>query len=182
MQRNSGGEWAVEFVPMADITVRETVDADLPAIAGIYNDAVANTVAVWNNDIVDVDNRRDWLRAHRGPGTVALTAVDTDGRVLGYATYGDFRSYDGFHDTVENSIYVAADARTGGVGTALMTELLARARGEGKHIMVAAIESENTASLKLHVKLGFTTVGVLPEVGIKFGRRLGMTLMQITLD
>jgi phosphinothricin acetyltransferase len=63
-----------------------------------------------------------------------------------------------------------------------MTELLIRARAEGKHVMVAAIESGNTASLRLHEKLGFATVGVLPEVGTKFGRRLGMTLMQITLD
>ncbi len=48
--------------------------------------------------------------------------------------------------------------------------------------MVAAIESGNTASLTLHEKLGFSTVGVLPEVGTKFGCRLAMTLMQITLD
>lgn len=164
------------------ISVRDTCDTDLPAITEIYNDAVVNTVAVWNDDTVDVDNRRDWLRAHRVPGTVALTAVDAGDRVLGYATYGDFRSYDGFRDTVENSVYVSSDARTGGVGAALMTELLIRARAEGKHVMVAAIESGNTASLRLHEKLGFATVGVLPEVGTKFGRRLGMTLMQITLD
>ncbi|WP_297006537.1 GNAT family N-acetyltransferase [uncultured Corynebacterium sp.] len=164
------------------ITVRDTCDADLPAITDIYNDAVVNTVAVWNNDTVDVGNRRDWLRAHQIPGTAALTAVDADGRVLGYATYGEFRHYDGFRDTVENSVYVAADARTGGVGTALMAGLLTRARAGGAHVMVAAIESGNTASLKLHEKLGFATVGILLEVGTKFGRRLGMTLMQVFLD
>lgn len=164
------------------IIVRETCDADLPAITAIYNDAVVNTVAVWNDGTVDVENRRAWLRAHQVPGTLALTAVDADGTVLGYATYGDFRSYDGFRDTVENSVYVSADARTGGVGTALMTELVDRARAAGKHVMVAAIEAGNTASLALHGKVGFALVGTLPEVGTKFGRRLGMTLMQVILD
>lgn len=166
------------------IRVREAGDRDLPAITAIYNDAVVNTVAVWNDDTVDVDNRRVWLAEHRVPGTLALVAVDADddSRVLGYATYGDFRSFDGFRDTVENSVYVSADARTGGVGTALMTALVDRARAEGKHVMVAAIEAGNTASLKLHEKVGFTLIGTLPEVGTKFGRRLGMTLMQIILD
>lgn len=174
--------WSMPNSGASQISVRSSCDADLPAITEIYNDAVVTTVAVWNNDTVDVDNRRDWLHAHQVPGTVALTAVGADGRVLGYATYGDFRSYDGFRDTVENSVYVSTDSRAGGVGTALMTELLVRARDEGKHVMVAAIESGNTASLALHEKLGFSTVGVLPEVGTKFGRRLAMTLMQITLD
>lgn len=116
--------WSMPNSGASQISVRSSCDADLPAITEIYNDAVVTTVAVWNNDTVDVDNRRDWLHAHQVPGTVALTAVGADGRVLGYATYGDFRSYDGFRDTVENSVYVSTDARTGGVGTALMTELL----------------------------------------------------------
>lgn len=165
------------------LRVRDARECDIPRITDIYNHAVENTVAVWNDDPVDEDNRRAWLAAHRLPGTLAVVAVDngaTDGgeRVLGYATYGDFRPFDGFRDTVENSVYVASDARAGGVGTALMTELIARAAAEGKHVMVAAVESENTASLRLHEKVGFRVVGVLPEVGVKFGRRLGMTLLQ----
>lgn len=177
----TGAPAAVTVMPM-NISVREAQDRDIPRITDIYNDAVVNTVAVWNNDTVDEDDRRAWLENHRRPGTLALVAVDDDDRVLGYATYGEFRSYDGFRDTVENSVYVASDVRAGGVGTALMTELIDRAGEDGKHVMVAAIESGNTASLRLHAKVGFREVGVLPEVGVKFGRRLGMTLMQIELD
>lgn len=166
----------------ATVTVREAQVRDIPTVTRIYNDAVENTVAVWNDGTVDEDDRRAWLSRFRGPGTLALVAVDERDAVLGYATYGPFRHYDGFRDTVENSVYVAADARAGGVGSALMTELLTRAAAEGKHVMVAAIESENSASLRLHGKMGFVTVGTMPEVGVKFGRRLGMTLMQIILD
>lgn len=162
-------------------TVREAGERDIPAVTAIYNEAVENTVAVWNNDPVDEADRLRWLTEHRRPGTLALVAVDGRDVVLGYATYGDFRAYDGFRDTVENSVYVDASCRAGGVGTALMTALIDRARDEGKHVMVAAIESGNEASLRLHSRVGFTLVGKLPEVGTKFGRRLGMTLMQIIL-
>ena len=171
-----------------EITVRETVEADIPAITAIYNEAVANTVAVWNDDIVDEANWFQWLAEHRVPGTVALTAVMTDDtddtgveQVLGYATYGDFRHYDGFRHTVENSIYVDGTRRAGGVGSALMEELIVRARTEDKHVMVAAIEGSNTASLKLHAKVGFEECGTVRQVGTKFGRWLDMTLMQLML-
>ena len=176
---------------MVEITVRETVEEDITAITAIYNEAVTNSVAVWNDDTVDEENRLQWLADHRGPGTLALTAVavDTDGtdgtdgteQVLGYATYGDFRSYDGFRHTVENSIYVDGTRRAGGVGTALMQELIERARDEGKHVMVAAIEGGNTASLRLHSKVGFEECGTVRQVGTKFGRWLDMTLMQLML-
>lgn len=168
--------------------IREAQHRDIPRITEIYNDAVMNTVAVWNDATATESDRQAWLEAHRQPGTSVLVAAEVqdvpggEGTVLGYAAYGAFRSYDGFRDTVENSVYVASDVRAGGVGTALMTALLIRARQDGKHVMVAAIESENLASLRLHAKIGFSTVGQLPEVGVKFGRRLGMTLMQITLD
>lgn len=173
-------------------TIREAQERDVPRITEIYNDAVVNTVAVWDINTVSEDNRQAWLADHRKPGARALVAVETSdavegidgdgGTVLGYAAYGAFRSYEGFRDTVENSVYVASGLRARGVGTALMTELLARAQEDGKHVMVAAIESENAASLGLHTKIGFSTVGQLPEVGVKFGRRLGMTLMQIIVD
>jgi L-amino acid N-acyltransferase YncA len=166
---------------VTEINIRAAVDADIPTITAIYNDAVVSTVAVWNDDTVDEDNRRAWLQAHRLPGTCALVAEDDAGTVLGYATYGAFRSYDGFRHTVENSIYVDGRRRAGGVGTALLTALVDHARDAGKHVMVAAIESGNTASVRLHAKVGFEECGTVRQVGTKFGRWLDMTLMQLVL-
>jgi L-amino acid N-acyltransferase YncA len=166
---------------VTEISIREASDADIPAITAIYNDAVVNTVAVWNDETVDEDNRRAWLRDHRRPGTCALVAEGDDGTVLGYATYGEFRHYDGFRHTVENSIYVDGARRAGGVGTALLSALVEHARGAGKHVVVAAIEGGNTASIRLHAKVGFEECGTVRQVGSKFGRWLDMTLMQLVL-
>ena len=78
--------------------------------------------------------------------------------------------------------YVQPESFRRGVGRALMTELIARARGLGKHVMVGAVEAGNTASLALHRALGFERTGLMPEVGTKFGRWLDLAFVQLRLD
>ncbi|MEG0637376.1 MAG: N-acetyltransferase family protein, partial [Pseudomonas sp.] len=79
---------------------------------------------------------------------------------------------DGFRHTVEHSVYVRSDQRGNGLGPQLMTELIERAKTCGKHVMVAAIESGNAASIRLHERAGFLVTGQMPQVGTKFGRWL----------
>lgn len=162
--------------------IRDAVPSDAEAIATIYNDAVLNTTAIWNDVVVDTENRTAWLTLRQGSGYPVLVAVDDAGEVVAYATFGDFRAFDGYRYTVEHSVYVRSDVRGGGLGEALMRELIERARAIGKHVMVAAIESSNAQSVRLHEKLGFVPGGTLTEVGTKFGRWLDLTFMQLTLD
>ena len=63
-----------------------------------------------------------------------------------------------------------------------MVELIERAKTIGKHAMIAGIEAGNVASIRLHEKLGFQQVGLLPEVGTKFGRWLDLAFLQLLLD
>ena len=79
--------------------IRDAVEADLPAILEIYNDAVMNSTAIWNEIVVDLDNRKTWLAARRAKGFPVLVA-ERDGVVLGYASYGDWRAFDGYRHTV----------------------------------------------------------------------------------
>jgi phosphinothricin acetyltransferase len=60
--------------------------------------------------------------------------------------------------------------------------VIEHARGAGKHVMIGAIDGQNAGSIALHARLGFETVGTLPQVGKKFGRWLDLTLMQLRLD
>lgn len=162
-------------------TIRPATEADLPTILAIYNDAVVNTAAIWNDDIVDLDNRIAWFRTRTGQGFPVLVAVEDD-RVLGYASYGDFRAFQGYRFTVENSIYVATSARGKGAGSALLSALVDAAREEGKHVMVAGIEAGNEVSLRLHEKQGFVETARMPELGFKFGRYLDLVFLQKRLD
>ncbi|KPF85882.1 acetyltransferase [alpha proteobacterium AAP38] len=162
--------------------IRDAVDADAPAIAAIYNDAVVNTTAIWNEVQVDVANRVGWMADRRRLGYPVLVAVDGDGTVLGYASFGDWRAFDGYRHTVEHSVYVRTDRRGGGIGKALMQALITRARDIGKHVMVAAIEAGNRGSIALHEALGFQRTGLMPQVGMKFGRWLDLAFLQLILD
>ncbi|GGO67369.1 N-acetyltransferase [Microbacterium nanhaiense] len=160
--------------------VRDARAADAEAIAEIYNDAVLNTTAIWNDVTVDAADRAVWITQRQESGFPVLVSTDDDD-VVGYATYGSFRPHDGFRHTVEHSVYVRGDQRGSGIGGTLMTQLIARARENGVHVMVAAIESGNTGSLRLHEKFGFVETGRMPEVGTKFGRWLDLVLLQLAL-
>lgn len=162
--------------------VRDATPADLEAITEIYNDAVLHSTAIWNEQTVDVANRADWLAARQAQGYPVLVAVDGAGRTIGYASFGDWRAFDGYRYSVEHSVYVAAGQRGGGVGERLMRSLIERAGELGKHVMVAVIDASNTGSIRLHEKLGFVRVGLMPEVGAKFGRWLDAAFMQLHLD
>ncbi len=111
-----------------------------------------------------------------------MVAVSDDDKVLGYASFGDWRAWDGYRHTVEHSVYVRSDQRGAGIGKALMEALIGRARDIGKHVMVAGIEAGNTGSIRLHEKLGFEQAGLLRQVGTKFGRWLDLAFLQLTLD
>ncbi|MFE3292784.1 GNAT family N-acetyltransferase [Rhodococcus sp. NPDC059234] len=160
--------------------IRDARPDDLPGILEIHNEAVRNTTAIWDEEPVDIDDRRAWLDGREQAGFPVLVAVDGD-RVAGYASYGVWRAKSGYRHTVENSVYVHVDHHRKGIASGLMAELIERARRGGIHVMVASIESSNSTSIALHERFGFRTVGVMPEVGIKFGRWLDMTFMQLTL-
>lgn len=162
--------------------LRDAVPADAAGIAVIYNDAVRNTAAIWNDKTVDAADRVAWMTARHSAGFPVLVAEDADGVVVGYASFGAFRAFDGYRHTVEHSIYVRADQRGRGLGESLLRALIARAQDAGIHVIVGAIEAGNAASLALHDKLGFTRVGTMPQVGTKFGRWLDLALVQLTLD
>lgn len=162
--------------------IRDAGISDIAGIVGIYNDAVANTTAIWNEVTVDAANRETWLADRQRAGYPVLVAVDPDGSVMGYASFGDWRAWDGYRHTVEHSVYVRADQRGQGAGKALMLALIERARGVGKHVMVAGIEAKNEGSIRLHERLGFEHVGHLKQVGAKFGSWLDLAFMQLILD
>ena len=161
--------------------IRDATERDLPGICAIYNDAVLNTTAIWNEQPVDLGNRQAWFSARHAQGYPILVSVE-NGEVTGYASFGDWRPFEGFRYSVEHSVYVRSDQRGKGLGPLLMQALIERARTCGKYVMVAAIESGNLASIRLHERQGFITTGQMPQVGIKFGRWLDLTFMQLALN
>jgi len=161
--------------------IRDATEADVPSILGIYNDVLATSTAIFSDHPSTLEERLGWFRARRDAGYPILVAVDESG-VLGFASFGDFRSWPGYRHTVEHSVHVRRGARGAGVGTALMQVLLERAAGLGKHVMVAGVDADNHGSIRLHERLGFRQAGTLHHVGCKFGRWLDLTFLERRLD
>lgn len=161
-------------------SIRPAAETDLPAILAIYNDAVENTTAIWNETPADLANRKAWF-AERTAKDFPVLVAERDGAVVGYGSFGDFRPFDGYRVTVEHSVYVDRQARGQGAGEALLAALIADAKRMKKHNMIGGIDSSNAPSIALHVKFGFEEVGRMPGVGEKFGKPLDLVLMQKVL-
>jgi L-amino acid N-acyltransferase YncA len=165
----------------AALLIRPSQHADLAAITEIYRLAVQTGTASFELEPPDQPEiARRWQSVVQA-GLPWLTA-ERDGSVLGYAYAGPFRPRPAYRFCVENSIYVDARARGHGVGAWLLAELMARCETWGARQMVAVIgDSANTASIKLHKRLGFRHAGQVDHVGWKFGRWLDVVFMQRTL-
>ena len=164
------------------MTIRDARADDIPAILAIYNDAVLNTTAIWNDTPVDAANRLAWFSQRQGAHYPVLVADAGPQGIVGYASFGDWRAFEGFRHTVEHSVYVRGDQRGSGIGKAMLAALIERARDLGKHVMVAGIEANNAASLRLHERLGFKQVALMEQVGTKFGQWLDLVFLQLMLD
>jgi L-amino acid N-acyltransferase YncA len=143
--------------------IRAATNADLPAILAIYNDVVANTTAIYDERPSTLGERQTWFDGRWRQGLPVLVA-ELDGEVVGFSSFGEWRSRWGYRHTVEHSVHVRADSRGRGFGRALIEALFPRAAALGMHMMIGHIDSAAAASLRLHEKLGFTLVGTFPEV------------------
>ncbi|WP_420537782.1 GNAT family N-acetyltransferase [Ketogulonicigenium vulgare] len=162
--------------------ILDGTESDLPAIVAIFNDAVVNTTAIWSDVLATVEARKTWMEQRRAGGFPVFVAKNEADEVVGFASYGPYRPFDGFRLTVEHSVYVRPDQRGKGVGGKLLDALITHARGAGLHVMVGGITADNAASIALHERRGFAQVGLLPQVGVKFGRWLDLAFLQLKLD
>ncbi|MBV8103437.1 MAG: N-acetyltransferase [Hyphomicrobiales bacterium] len=154
--------------------IRDATEIDLAEILAIYNEVIANSTAVYAEQPATLEDRRAWLAARRQSGLPVIVAADDRG-VLGFASFGDWRgAWAGYRHTIEHTVHVRADARGGGVGTALMAALFERGEAIGKHVMIGAIDAANASSLRFHRRLGFAEVAHFREVGRKFNRWLDL--------
>ncbi len=159
-----------------NIAVRLAEPHDTRAIAAIYNHYVEHSTATFDTEPKTAEERIVWLTEHGDEYPVVV--AERDGAVAGWGSLSRWASRCAWRHTVEVSIYVDADARGSGVGSAIMTDLLRRAETLGHHALIGQIVVENEASIALSERHGFERVGLMREVGRKFDRWLDLVLME----
>jgi L-amino acid N-acyltransferase len=156
--------------------IDEAQAGDLPAITAILNQAAATSTASWHEYPKTEAEMAEWFAARKRDYTV-LAARDASG-LLGYASYGRFRAPSGYRLSAEHSLYVREDVRGRGIGKALLTALIDKARAQGLHALIGGIDGDNALSIALHKAFGFEETGRLPEIGRKFDRWLTLVFLQ----
>ena len=111
-----------------------------------------------------------------------FVAVEKDGRILGWSALNPYHARIGYRFTSENSVYVASNCRGKGIGRALLGPLLEAGKARGLHAILAVIDADNEASIRLHAQFGFEKVGLFKQVGFKFGRWLDVVYMEKLLS
>jgi phosphinothricin acetyltransferase len=146
-------------------------------MAAIYNQAVLSSTATFDTTPETTEERAAWLRGHTAPQHPVLVA-ERDGRVVGWASLSRYSDRCAYIATVEASTYIDENETGRGLGTGLTEAVLEAGRAGGVHAVVSRICTENVASLAMAAKLGFFEVGILREVGVKFGRSLDVMWLE----
>jgi phosphinothricin acetyltransferase len=156
--------------------IRKAVPLDVPAITKIYNEAILTTTATFDIKPKTVASQRNWFKDH-GKRNPVLVAV-VDGKVVGWVSLSEYSARCAYADTVELSLYIKEVFRNQGVGKRLMTAVLAEGQKAGLHSVISRIAGGNDISIHLHKQFGFQDVGMMKEVGNKFGKLLDVYIMQ----
>ncbi len=161
--------------------IRPAEEKDLPELLAIYTDEVLHGTATFDTVPPSYEMRLAWLRSHNQDNHPLLIA-EIDGHAAGYASLSEFISKKAYASTVELSVYVSKNFRGHGAGKALCNAVIQLARDDPRtHRVISIVTTENTASLKLHEKLGFRNAGTLTEAGLKFGRYLSVSYLELAV-
>lgn len=161
--------------------IRAATLADVPEMQSIYAHHVLHGTGTFDEVPPSVEEMTERFLKVVEHGWSWRVAVDATG-VLGYGYYTQFRDRSAYRFAVEDSIYVRDDVRGQGVGKALVGQLIQDATAAGLRQMIAVIgDSENVGSVGVHASLGFSMVGTMKAVGVKFGRWIDVVTMQRAL-
>jgi len=149
---------------------------DLEAITEIYNEAILTTDATFDTEPKSDAEQRVWFTNH-GPKNPILVA-ELDGTVVGWASLSKWSPRRAYADTAEVSLYIKEEFRSRGIGKKLLETIIQEGDRAGLHTVIARITTGNKESIHLHEQAGFKHIGIMREVGQKFGKLLDICLMQ----
>jgi len=163
--------------------VRPVCHDDVPAVIDLLNREILGGINIFRLVPLDETMAMRWWSLHgqgRYQAVVAEVQPDPDSqaRVAGWASFSPHSAYEGYDRTAEISVWVDQDHRGIGFGKALVTTLINGCMDRQIRTVISRIESNNRASIRLHESCGFKHVGLLEDVGEKFGQSLSVALMQ----
>jgi len=158
------------------VKIRRAIIKDLKEITDIYNEAILKTDATFDTEIKSLQEQKIWFENHGIKNPILI--AEQNGSIVGWASLSQWSDRCAYSDTAELSLYVKEEYQGKGFGKKLMESILKEGKKTGLHAIIARITQGNKLSIQLHKKFGFEHIGVMKEVGQKFGKRLDVYLME----
>lgn len=140
---------------------RAATPEDADAIAAIYNEGIEDRIATFETRLRTAEDIRGWFNDAGFP----IVVVESDGRVIAFASTSLYRPRECYAGIAEFSVYVARAARGRGAGRVALLALLEAAEAAGFWKLVSRIFVENSVSRALMQKVGFREVGIYEKHG-----------------
>ena len=158
------------------LKIRQAALDDLNDITRIYNEAILKTVATFDTKPKAINEQKSWFKDHGSKNPILV--AEMEGIIVGWAALSKYSTRCAYADTAEISLYIDEKYQGKGIGKKLMKAIVEEGEKAGLHVVIARITEGNEKSVHLHKSVGFEHVGVMKEVGLKFGKRLDVHLMQ----
>ena len=165
-----------------DYLIKTCDETHLPEILDMFNDAIINTTSVYDYQPRTMEFMIEWYNSKLKGGYPLIGLFDNNGNLLGFGTYGSFRSRPAYKYSIEHSIYVRNEMRGRGYGKVLLKEIINQAIHDDYHVIIGGIDSDNEISIRLHEKMGFEFAGLIKHAGYKFGKWLDLSFYQLILN
>ena len=158
------------------LVIRNATIDDLESVTKIYNDAILNTIATFDTEIKTIEEQIQWFEGHGKKNPIIV--AEEKGSVIGWAALSKYSTRCAYSNTAEISLYVSEKNQDKGIGKKLMKSIIKEGEKAGLHVIIARITDGNKKSIHIHETFGFNHIGVIKEVGNKFGKCLDVYLMQ----
>jgi L-amino acid N-acyltransferase len=162
--------------PSVRAVLRAARPDDAAAIQAILNHYIARSTSTFMTEPVTLESRQTFItqRDARHP----LWVAELDGITVGWAALSPHQARSAYAETAESSIYLHPHHTGQGLGTRLMTRVVAHGIDAGFHTLVAGACAEQAASIALHERAGYQRCAHFREVARKFGRWLDVIYLQ----
>ena len=158
------------------LTIRKATLKDLDVITEIYNEAILKTVATFDMEPKTLEEQKEWFAGHGSKNPILV--ADQNGLIVGWAALSMWSDRCAYSDTAEISLYVKEKYQNKGIGRRLIEAIIQEGQKSDIHTVIARITEGSEASIHLHESVGFFHIGIMKEVGFKFGKHLDVYLMQ----
>lgn len=158
--------------------IRAGKSSDVPVITDILNYYIEHTDARFEEVPFTVENRLQWFNQFTVNSKHQLFVAIEDDSILGFACTQPYRAIAAFDDTVEVTVYLAAEAKGKGIGSKLYSHLFSEIKDHGVHRVLTGIALPNDASVALDKRFGFREVGALNEYAKKNGKYISSVWLQ----